>query len=440
LIANLKTHEGVRAGLEKNIAKLQATQTSIYSMGIQQEHYGMLRNYAQALRFLRTVRNLKDSVANLKLPVWAFLPRISIEAPQTYTNEHGEKMVKNGEIASLSLVPENLRASWRMSDFIRDDEAFNDFGPGGPFITFLYPRSLDDVFVDVARSPLGDDYGDEEDTMDAFLAHAFENILDAAAALTKWGVSVNPVILRDGSKLFPGRLTPDQIKLQATVYQQQARLLLSKLYNLYCDVGFPQTVVQKKMASSNEFWDDYPTRLATGGSARLTFAVNAMQEANQAIGKLESRNRRKKEAEVDEKLLNIGKVLKNGVYVKPQEAYYTFYDAVDAATGYDPHSEATNLQAQGLSTRYVHGQFEEAECLRNIMVAICRLRVALEGTAQVTQAQRELIAEARKAKAAEQYAAPSDEAIAAGLKLIDKASEKVAEAGWGEVDKFFKEW
>lgn len=420
--------EASRAALEKNLATMRGYQGALYNTAIGQEHYQALRNYAKVLRLIRTLRASKDFYKRLVVPAWVLLPKIGVVAPVEYTDENGVQMVQEKEIASLSFVPANMQATWKASDFIQDDEttgAPDVKGGGKSFVNLVYPRSLSDIKVDIAESPLIGDFGwSEEDAIDALMAHTFENILDGAASLAKFGIQVNPQVLADGSKLAAGRLSPDQIRLQASIYQQQALEMLGKMFRLYIDQGMPLNKAERILKYDYDYWNNFTTTVFSRGSARMAFAMNSMLEINQVIGRLESYNRRGKEAETDEKLGNLGKKPKaDGSGYEDFQDGGDFWDLIDKGLGYNPYGRATQLQAKGLSARYSHSHFEEAQGLRNIMLGIARIRVASEGISQLQRAEQDL----NKMK----LETGAMEALTQQLESFQKAKALVNSSGWG---------
>ena len=394
LTGSLTSLEASRATLEANIAAQRAIQLTIGNFQVGTESYHALRAYAKALRLIRMARQIKRSYANLDFRgrEWALLPQIRMTAPvEIGKDDDGNPIVSDKEMFSLSMVPPELQASWDISKYPDDDLlASRSNRKSGTFIQFDYPHKLSDVQFTWTPSPFLNQAGDEAGGMHQLMAHSYEALLTASARLAGYGVRVNPQILADGAILLEGRASPTQMKLQGAIYEQQAMGLIDSIIRLYVDNGMSINNAEKRLAHDKEFWTGFSTRVLSSQSARIAFCMNLMSEINQTIARLETYERVRKDAETDDLLKNLGKQKNaDGTYKSMTEGG-DIWDDLDRLLSFNPHGDAIKLQAKGLSARYAHSQFEEAQGWRNIMAGLMRAEVAMDGIAQVQASNHEV--------------------------------------------------
>lgn len=428
LVAALTPLEAARAGLEANLAAQQATNSGIWTFATGSENYSWMRSYATMMRALRNLQRVKQGIALTKLPVWTVLPRINFVAPVEYRDESGKPLVIDREVASLSVVPPGYQAHWNVSDYYDDDEVFgatNVKGGGKQLINFQYPHKLSDVQLTFSPSPFLDDYAsDESQAIDDLKAHFYEATLDAAARLAGFGVRMNPTAMTGGWLQVEGRLTPSQIKLQASLYEGQALETIEKIFQLYVNHGVPFDVANRMVQRDRDFWNGYGTRLRVLGDARSAFVMNLMNEVHESLGRLENSQRRHKVDETDEAMQHLGqKQNPDGTWSGFLENSSSFWDLVDKLTGMPNGGKAMRLQAQGLSARYSRFQFDEAEGLRNALMASERMRIALEGIRH----------EQRQRKAIENLEASNVQMEVFNQMLVsrDELKARLDSTGWG---------
>jgi len=390
LAAALTGVEADRAVLESNIAVQEAFQSWVLQQAVGHESYHALRAYSKFLRVLRMFRQVKHAYKNLNFTgrEWALLPQLKMTAPTEVGKdpETGEPLFGEREMFSLSFVPPELQTSWSLSDYPDDDFLLRNNGGGKPFIVFDYPHKLSDIQLTFSPSPFLSDSADAESGMQDLMGHSYEALMVAAARLAGLGVRVNPTLLKDGSYLLQGRATPQQLKLQAAIYEGQALQLLDKILLLYVDHGMSLHNAQVRLRSDMEFWRGFSDRVMTSQAARAAYAMNLMTEVNQTLARLESLERRNKNAETDEAFQHAGEKKGADGMWQPISSPEDFWDKVDTALGNKPWGEALKLQLMGLQARYAHSTFEEVQGLRNILVALHRANAATEATQQISTA------------------------------------------------------
>ena len=431
LAAYLTGMEASRATLEANIAAQRAFQMTVGNFQVGTESYHALRAYAKALRLIRMARQIKRSYANLDFRgrEWALLPQIRMTAPvEIGKDDEGNPIIGEKEMFSLSLVPPELQASWDVTKYPDDDFLAPQGAHSSSFIKLDYPHKLSDVQFTWTPSPFLDIATDETNGMFQLMAHSYEALLTAAARLSGYGVRVNPQVLASGAVLLEGRATPAQMKLQGQVYEQQALGIIDNIVRLYVDNGMSINNAEKRMAYDKEFFEGFGDRVLSSQSARIAFSMNLLTEINQTIARLETYERVRKDAETDDLLKNMGKQKNaDGTYKSMTEGG-DIWDDLDRLLSFNPHGDAIKLQAKGLSARYAHSQFEEAQGWRNIMAGLMRAEVAMDGVAQVQESAREadrLVS----SSGLEGYDTP--EQFQGLVKQLRHTQSSLASLGWG---------
>lgn len=397
LTALVTGSEAARAALETRFAAEKATESAIWTTAAGSEAYSWLRAYTQFLRTLRSLGRVKDAIQLTKIPAWTLIPQMNLLKPGGYRDpETGESLVLEQEVASLSVVPPAYQAGWGVSNF-GDDEltGATAIRGGRSLVRFSYPHTLSDVTLTFSPSPFLSDYAySEGQAIEDMKAHFFEALMDASARIAGFGGTFNPQMLGSGALLVQGRLSPAQLKLQATLYEQQALDTIGKIQRIYVDHGVGFTTVSNMYKRERAYWEGFGERMNVLGTARAMFAMNLMNEVHQAIGRLEAYGRRALIAETDEQVAHLGqkKVLKDGVWVWTGflEESTNFWDMVDKVAGIPNQARAVKLQALGLSARYSRWQFDEAEGLRNVLMGSERMRIALEGIQSEERQRREI--------------------------------------------------
>ena len=315
LAASLVGAEGTRATLEANIAAQKSFQASVWQTAVGNETYHALSAYAKFLRILRQMKQIKNAYKNLsfKGKEWALLPQLKLTAPVELQDEHGNTFVSEKEMFSLSLVPPELQTNWDLGRFPDDDFLMKRNGQK-TFIQFDYPHKLADVQLTFTPSPFLNEASDPESGMQELMAHSYEALLVASARLAGYGVHVNPQVLEGGNMLLAGRATPDQIKLQASIYENQALSIIDKIVRIYIDHGMSINNATRRYAPEAEFWKGFAAKAMVGQSARVAFAMNLMSEVNQTLARLECSERRQRDAETDEAFQHMGERKVDGMY------------------------------------------------------------------------------------------------------------------------------
>ena len=395
LVGVLTPLEAARTALDNNIAVHRSIESTTWNTAVGAETYSWMRNYAAFVRLMRSMQRVRDGIIMMRIPVWTMLPQISFVAPVQLKDENGNSFTQDKEVASLSVVPPAYQAHWMISDYLQDDEndgALDIKATGRSLVKLIYPHKLSDVQLTFSPSPFVSDYvSDESQAIDDIKAHFFEALMDSASRLAGYGVSLNPQVLADGNTFVEGRMTPWNLKLQATVMEVQAMSTINKLRTLYIDHGTGFDVTNRLLKREVDYWDGFGEKMRGMGNARATFCMNLMNEVHMSLGRLEAYQRRMKVAETDEALHNIGKKKNpDGTYSGFLENSSNFWDMVDNLAGIPNGGKATLLQAQGLSARYSRFQFDELRGLRDMLMASERMNIALEGVERQAKSRKEI--------------------------------------------------
>jgi hypothetical protein len=437
MIGKVVALETARGALESKAMRNRLLKQGSVHLYATRENYDMMRNLAQTIRLVRMAKKVKESYKNMSVPVWTMIPRISFRTPGDAVDADGNPIYgSDGELFSLSIVPDSKKPEWGAALRIGDDETLGSPGVRGEgngriTVTVDYPHKLSDLYPDLTSSALANDFEKEDAAIADFMEHTYENILDAAAVFSGRHISVNPKVLADGTRLFEGRLSPENVRKLVKHYCDEANECLTAICDAHVRHGVSLDHAQKLTERDREYWSGFLTSVTASGAARMAFAMNCMNEINQAVGRMETNEKRRKDFATDHALENLGKKREKDSFtgqIRYVDQDEDFFDRLLKATTGDAPGDSdgamVQMQCKGLSARYSHSQFEEARALRNVMLGIARVRVAVEGTRSVGRADRGI-------KEMERIAAAADpENLTHLIRERDAADKQAEDAGW----------